>query len=131
MTRGWSVSDAGVEALQKAIESYGQGAGERIKEVYEEFAADKIAESMLRFVHPSGRRFKGHTKGAREAGIERVFQHSVDGMTLTVQSKGKFGYLYFPDTGIGHQPRVQDIVGKGLDASQDEIIERCVAKLLG
>lgn len=129
MAGNWNAVFDGTDALTDAMQRYGQGAGRIIQGVYEDFAAEKIGTEILKRVHPSGRTFKGHRQGAQSAGVGRVFKHAISGLSLTVESTGNYGYLYFPDTGVGHQPRTQDFSGKGLEASADAIIERCVAKL--
>lgn len=126
-----SVKFDGVEHLSEAMARFGSGAGQAIQEVYEEFAAKEIKENVLPLVHSSGRVFKGHRQGAKSAGPDKVFRHSVNGLDLIVRTNTKFGYLYFPDDGSNtkrHAGR-QNFMGRGLEQSVPDIVERCVARL--
>lgn len=126
----WDVEFKAVDRLADAISDYGVGAGQIVQGVYNDFAAEEIKTNIQQVLPVSGRRFKGHRTGARAAGTARVFQHSVSGLDLIVQTKGQFGYLIFPDEGRGsHNPRAQQFMQRGLDNSVDAIVERCIAKL--
>lgn len=126
-----SVKSDGVEHLSEAMGRFGAGAGQVIQEVYEEFAAKEIKENVLPLVHSSGRVFKGHRQGAKSAGTDKVFRHSVNGLDLIVRTNAKFGYLYFPDDGSNTKRHAgnQHFMQRGLDQSVDSIVERCVARL--
>lgn len=121
----------GFEQLAERIGQFGSGAGRAIQGVYNDFAAGEIKENALPLVHPSGRTFKGHRSGARAAGPERVFTQQVDGLTLVVRTNRPFGYLYFPDDGSNTKRHAgqQHFMQRGLDASTESIIERCLAAL--
>lgn len=126
-----SVKFDGVEQLGQRIADFGEGAGQIIQGVYEDFAAKEIKENIIPLIHPSGRTFKGHRQGARSAGPEKVFKHSVKELSLVVSTNRPFGYLYFPDDGSttsSHQGN-QHFMDRGLQRSVDGIIERCVAAL--
>lgn len=125
------IDTTGVTQVQERMAEYGQGAGRVIQGVYEDFAAKDIKENVLPLVHSSGRVFKGHRQGAKSAGPEKVFRHNVNGLELVVRSQTKFGYLYFPDDGSNtkrHAGR-QNFMGRGLEQSVPDIVDRCVARL--
>lgn len=121
----------GVEQLGKRIADFGEGAGHIIQGVYEEYAAKEIKENIIPLIHPSGRTFKGHRQGARSAGPEKVFKHSVRELSLIVGTNRAFGYLYFPDDGSTSKRHAgqQHFMDRGLQRSVGGIIERCVAAL--
>lgn len=128
---GWGVTFSGTDRLAEILDGAGEGAGEAIQEAYEQFGQKKLKQEIIERVHPSGRKFKGHTKGAKEAGADRVLKHAINGLDLTVTASGRWGYLFFPDTGTGkHQPKAQNFMGKGLEASADYIIDRCVDAII-
>lgn len=130
MAETFDITFQGLERLGDAMEEYGQGAGQIIQGVYEDFAAKEIKTNISKVLPVSGRKFSGHRTGAKAAGIDRVFQHRVTGLDLIVQTKGQFGYLIFPDEGRGvHNPRAQRFMQRGLDASVDAIVDRCIARL--
>ena len=126
-----SVKFDGVEQLGQRIADFGEGAGQIIQGVYEDFAAKEIKENIIPLIHPSGRTFKGHRQGARSAGPEKVFRHSVRELSLVVSTNRAFGYLYFPDDGsiTRRHAGQQHFMDRGLQRSVDGIIERCVAAL--
>lgn len=120
----------GIVKLSEAIDRYGAGAGQAIQQVYEEFAATEIERNINAVLPVSGRRFRGHKVGAKAAGIDRVFRHEVAGLDLTVKAPGNFGYLVFPDEGRGsHNRREQRFMLRGMEASIDKIVDRCIAKI--
>lgn len=131
MASSLSFTFDGVENLQKVMEAYGQGAGRVVQEVYRDFAADEIKSNILPLVHSSGRVFKGHRRGAKQSGIDKVFGQQIDGLSLTVKTNRSFGYLYFPDDGSNTRKHAgqQHFMQRGLDKSVQAIVDRCVAKL--
>lgn len=121
---------SGVDRLAEAVDRYGAGAGQAIQQVYDEFAATEIERNIQAVLPVSGRRFRGHKVGAKSAGIDQVFKHEVAGLDLTVKAPGKFGYLVFPDEGRGsHNRREQRFMMRGMEASIDAIVDRCIAKI--
>ena len=126
-----SIKFDGVEQLGERIKKYGAGAGQIVQEVYEDFAAKEIKSNILPLVHASGRVFKGHRQGAKGAGPEKVFRHSVNGLNLIVRTNQKFGYLYFPDDGSNTKRHAgqQHFMDRGLQQTVPDIIERCMARL--
>lgn len=125
------IDTGGVDDIQKAMEAYGDGAGKVLQQVLYNEGSCEISQGITRLLPVSGRTFKGHREGAKAAGYERVFTRWFpDPLTLEVKTRPpRFSYLYFPDSGIGHQPRVQDFMGRGLDAATPKVIEQCVARL--
>ena len=119
------------DALQSAIEDYGQWAGQLVQEVYEEVGAEHLKRSVVGVsVFPvSGRRFRGHPRGAKEAGT-KIFTHAVNGLDLTITAGGKWGYLIFPDEGRGvHNPKAYHFMMAGLEKASTELTERILARL--
>ena len=121
----------GVEQLSKRIADFGEGAGQIIQGVYDDFAAKEIKGNIVPLIHPSGRVFKGHRQGARSAGPDKVFRHRVSDLSLIVSTNRAFGYLYFPDDGSTSKRHAgqQHFMDRGLQQSVDDIVERCVSAL--
>lgn len=120
------------DVLTSAMEGYGQGSGQLIQEVYREFAADEIKKDIItQGIFPvSGRRFKGHSKGAKAAGTKIFNRTEISGFDLKVIAGGSRGYLVFPDEGRGvHNPRAQRFMAAGLQQAVQPITERIIAKL--
>lgn len=126
-----SVQYDGVQELAAEITAFGAGAGQRIQGVLNDFAAAEIKGNILPLVHSSGRVFSGHRQGAKAAGPERVFTHSVKDMTLIVRTSARFGYLYFPDDGSTTRRHAgqQHFMDRGLQRSVKTITDRCLAAL--
>lgn len=127
----FDVEYTGVEQITDAMERFGKGSGQIIQGVFDEFGGYEIADNIIPMIHSSGRTFKGHRIGARAAGADDVFQHTVSDLTLIVRSVGRFGYLYFPDDGSNTKRHAgnQQFMIKGAEKAAPKIIERCVAKL--
>lgn len=125
------IDTSGIEEIQQALETYGEGAGEVLKQVLYNEGSLEISERITDLLPVSGRKFRGHNFGAKASGATKVFTRWFpDPMTLEVKTRPpKFSYLYFPDTGTGHQPRVQDFMGRGLEAATPKVIELCLARL--
>lgn len=122
---------SGIDEIQQALEAYGDGAGKVLQQVLYNEGSMEISERITDLLPVSGRKFRGHNFGAKASGPTKVFTRWFpDPMTLEVKTRPpKFSYLYFPDTGTGHQPRVQDFMGRGLEAATPKVIELCLAKL--
>lgn len=121
----------GITQIQERMQRFGKGAGQVIQGVYEDFAAKDIKQNVLPLVRSSGRTFKGHRQSAKAAGPEKVFRHNINQLSLVVRTNTKFGYLYFPDDGTNtkrHAGR-QNFMGRGLERSTNDIVERCLAAL--
>lgn len=118
----------GIDELHKAMRAYGTGYGNVLHDVLGNDGAMLISESIHNLLPVSGRRFKGHTRGAKATPVTSVFGRYWEGeTTLVVQSRPKFGYLVFPNDGRGQ--RAQEFMERGLDAAKDRVIEMCVARL--
>lgn len=119
-------------ALEDLLKDYGAGAGQKVQEVYKEFAEEYLKEQIIGSnVFPvSGRKFRGHNKGAKAAGVKIFNRTEINDLSLTVIAGGSRGYLIFPDEGRGvHNPRAQAFMMAGLESAAPEITQRIIAKL--
>lgn len=132
MAEIFKIDISGVEELQSKIEQYGEGTGQIIQEYLRDDGFKKIASHIPDLIHASGRRWKGKAASAATASYSSVFQGSVSGTELTVKSKSKYGYLYFPDDGsntIRHAGN-QQFALRGAEESTDDIISDVVQRLV-
>lgn len=119
------------DGLQKAMKEYEGDSSVIVQQVYKEYASEEIKQDIIgASAFPvSGRRFKGHARGAKETG-PKLFSQEIAGLSLTVIARGKWGYLIFPDEGRGvHNPRAHHFMQAGLEKAAPDITERILAKL--
>lgn len=117
-----------LDRISASIAAYGAGADDAITDELRESGPD-IYERINPLIHPSGRRFKGHSTSATASAWPRYIttQH----LAITVTAKRKFSYLYFPDDGentrrhSGHQRFFE----RGAELARPRIVERCLARL--
>ena len=111
------------------MEQYGKTSGSIVDDVLHGEGGDLIAESIL--AHPSfvrsGRKWKGKPT------LKKASQFSQDEgpLSITVAARGRYGYLYFPDDGsntVKHRGG-RGFMRKGMEAVEDEIIDKCVNAL--
>ena len=81
-------------------------------------------------ISPSGRTFKGHAASARKSDWPRYDTGA--NLAVTVSTKAKWRYLYFPDDGsstVRHAGN-QQFFRRGGELAAPEVVERCVAALM-
>lgn len=116
------------ESLIAAIKDYGDNAEDVINDVFEDYGTERVKEEITPLIHASGRRWKGHTKSAKNS---QPFLHQMLNLGFYVRTKPKFYYLYFPDDGTNtrkHASRQQFMI-RGAEKAAEDILERCLAKL--
>lgn len=102
--------------------------GEAINDVIWNEAAPLIQESIQRLLPESGRKWRGKKPAAKSAA---PFTQTNESLAVTVKTKYAYHYLYFPDDGSTTRKHAgnQQFMLRGAEAKQEEIIERCIAKL--
>lgn len=122
---------ANIEKLENAIKDY-QGDAERtINDVLHNEAGAMIQEAVIRLM-PRSEKKKG--KNAKDS---NPLTNINGNLSVTVTTKKKFQYLYFPDDGtstrrhVGKGGRPQEFFKRGGELVQDDIIDRCVGRLVG
>lgn len=119
-----------LSTLADAISALGDNAESVINRVLHDEAGPLIYKKINPLIHPSGRTFKGHTASARSSDWPSYLTNR--NLSVTVTTKSKFAYLYFPDDGSNshrHYGNQQFFARGGEDAAQ-EIADRCVKALL-
>lgn len=120
---------SGVEKLQQAMKDF-QGNTERtINEVLHNEASPLIQEAIKRLIPTSGKTWSGKKPPAKTGKSLTDVQGN---LSITVTTTRNYQYLYFPDNGTNTRRHVgnQQFFRRGAEEKQDEIIERCVAKLV-
>jgi hypothetical protein len=123
------VSVSGFEELQKAIKEFQGNAEEVINGVLHNEGAELIQESIRQFMPVSGKKWKGKKAAAKSA---KSMRHTEGNLSVTVRSAKSYQYLYFPDDGTNTRRHIgdQQFFLKGAEAVTDDILERCVGKLI-
>lgn len=117
------------DRLASAVAEYGDEAEKGINEVLHQEAGPIIAKRINPLIHPSGRKFKGHRASAKSSDWQRYDTDA--NISVTVGTKTKFHYLYFPDDGSNTRNHAgnQQMFYRGGVSAAPEIIDRCLAKL--
>lgn len=87
-----------------------------------------IGDSAKGLIHPSGRRWKGKATASTNT---KPFTQRKGNLEITLTTKYKYHYLYFPDDGSDTDRHAgeQHFMLRGLNNSSGEITQRCLAKL--
>ena len=115
--------------LQDRIAECGSSAESVINNVLHEEGGEMLYERINPLIHPSGRTFKGHRASAASSDWKRI--DSSKNLSVTITTKSRFNYLYFPNDGsntVRHFGNQRFFERGGEDAS-DGIAARCLAAL--
>ena len=126
--------DAGdFDILRQAIADYGGDAEKAINDVLHEEAGPLIYEEINPLINPSNRAFKGHSKSAKDSPWP-IYDTSAN-LAVTVKTKSKWGYLYFPDDGsnVSNPKRRasgnQRFFERGGEKATPKVVARCIEVL--
>lgn len=117
------------EVLVKAIAQFEGDAEKAINKVLHEEAGPLIYEEINPLINPSGRKFKGHSKSAKNSPWPRY--DTDENLEITVGAKSKWHYLYFPDDGTNTQRHSgnQRFFERGGTKAVPKIVARCLTVL--
>lgn len=124
----YSIEADEFDSLVQKMEAYGPEAVTAINQALSESGPD-IYQHVNQLIHPSGRRFKGHSSSATASDWSR---YTPGQLSITVGTKSKFNYLYFPDDGSDTRRHagMQNFFERGGEAAADKVIERCEEALI-
>lgn len=127
-----SVLNIGVaefDKLQNAMKDYQGNVEEAINDVLHNQGGELIAEATRRLIPVSGRTWKGKRKAAKTANSLRQVPEN---LAITVTTTKAYQYLYFPNDGSSTKKHAgnQQFFEKGGETVKDEIIDRCIGKLI-
>lgn len=114
------------------MDSYGAGSGQIVQAYLRDEGYRRIAAHIPGLIHASGRKWKGKATSATRASYTSVFQGAVSGTTLTVSSKSRYNYLYFPDDGSNTRHHVgnQQFMLRGAENQTAGIVTDLVTRLV-
>ena len=123
-----SIDAEKLRPLELTIKAVGDGAEDSINEVLHGFGVQTVEDNIQRLIHPSGRSWRGKPAPASRG---KPFAAEELNLGFIVRARGAYGYLYFPDDGTSTRRHAgdQQFMLRGAEASQDEIVERCLARL--
>ena len=118
-----------VERLQQALQNYQGDTESVINDVLHNEAGDLAQEEIKRLIPVSGKSWKGKKTAASKANSLRNVKEN---LSVTITTQKAYQYLYFPDDGSNTRRHAgnQQFFLRGAEAVQDEIIERCINKLI-
>lgn len=126
---GFRLDAAAARELEERVRAFGDGAEDVVNGVLHDEAGPLIYGRINPLIHPSGRRFKGHTAPARTS--KWPVYRTNENLAVTVATTSRFRYLYFPNDG-GNTKRhagEQHFMFRGAQAAAPAVMERCVAAL--
>lgn len=121
-----AINYAEFDKLYQAMQEFQGNTEDAINDVLHNYAGDRAQKDILRLM-PVSKKSKGtHAKFSKS-----LENRTKENLAATVGTKGKYGYLYFPDDGTNTRRHVgnQRFFERGGEAATSDIIERCVTKL--
>lgn len=115
--------------VEAAIKEYGDGAEKVITDIFHD-SGESIYREINPLIHPSGRKFKGHSSSAAASSWPRYGTNVP--LSVTVATKAKFHYLYFPDDGSNtdHHQGMQQFFKRGGESAAPRIVDQCLDALV-
>lgn len=126
---GFQINVIEFDRLHHALRNYQGNTEKAINEVLHEEVSPLVQEAIQRLIPVSGKKWKGKKPAAKTAKSLRDIKANV---SLTVTTTKNYQYLYFPDDGTSTTRHVgnQQFFQKGGESQQDEIVNRCIRKLV-
>lgn len=125
----FSIDVRDFDKLQKAMQDFQGNTEATINEVLHNEASPLIQEEIKRLMPVSGKTWKGKKPAAKMAKSLTDYKGN---LSITVASAKNYAYLYFPDDGTNTRRHVgnQQFFRRGGEAAQDEIVDRCIRRLV-
>ena len=119
-----------IEEFAKKLTQAGKNAERSINSVlHDKATSDYIKSNIQPLLPESHRTWAGKAPSAKST--QPFTQNTKYNLEVTVKNKTKYQYLYFSDDGsntVNHMGNL-NFMGRGLDASADTIIDRCLTKM--
>lgn len=125
----FKVEFADTEKLIQAMEAYEGNTEEAINDVLHNEAGDLAQEAIRRLIPVSGKHWRGKKPAAKKG---KSLRNINSNLAVTVTTNKAYQYLYFPDDGTSTRRHAgnQQFFYRGGSSVQDEIIDRCITKLI-
>lgn len=119
------------DALQRAMKEFQGNTEDAINEVLHNEAGQLIHDAVKGLIPTSNRKeWKGKKPPAKTSNSLLIDKNK--NLAVTVRTKTAYNYLYFPDDGsntINHAGN-QQFFRKGGESQTEEIVNRCIKKLV-
>ena len=117
---------SGFEKLQQAMQGFQGDTEATINDVLHNYAGDRAQKDIILLMPVSNKKKGVHAKHSDP------LQNITGNLSVTVTTKGKFGYLYFPDDGTNTRRHAgnQRFFERGGETAMDDIVGRCIEKLI-
>ena len=126
---GFQLNVIEFDRLHQSMQNFQGNTEKAINEVLHEEVSPLVQDAIKRLIPVSGKHWRGKSPAAKTAKSLRDIKANV---SLTVTTTKKYQYLYFPDDGTSTTRHVgnQQFFKKGGESQQDEIVNRCIKKLV-
>ena len=116
--------------LIQAMMDYEGDVEKAINDVLHNEAGTLMQDSIKRLMPVSGKTWQGKKKPAKTA---KSLRNVTGNLFVTTTTTKNYQYLYFPDDGANTRRHagVQRFFFKGAEKVRDEIIARCISRLVG
>lgn len=119
-----------LERLETAMRTYQGNVEDTVNDVLHNEAGQLIHDEIKRLMPMSGKTWKGKKPPAKKANSLAIVGGN---LSVTVTTKKAWSYLYFPDDGSNTYRHAgnQQFFSKGGESQKEEIINRCIKRLVG
>lgn len=121
------------DALQRAMQDYGDQAGRSVDDVLHNEGGELINDEIMRLLPASRRKWRGKKAAATRT---QPFTQENGSLSVTIRTKSAYNYLYFPDDGtdtkrhIGYKGKPREFMMHGAENQTSEIIDKCINRLI-
>ena len=119
-----------LEHIMSVMSEFGKTSGQVIDDVLHNEGGEIIRQRIMTLLPRSGRKpWKGK---ATAAASTNPFQQDNGSLYVTVRSRPKWHYLYFPDDGTNtqHHRGNQQFMKRGAELERSKIVDLCINRLL-
>lgn len=122
-----------IKRLQQAIENYAGQAGRTIDDVLHNEGGRLINDEIMRLLPASRRNWRGKRPAAKST---QPFRQYDGKLSVTIATKTKYNYLYFPDDGtdtvshVGYKGKPREFMLRGAENQTAKIMDLCVNRLI-
>ena len=123
----WILSVGKMDNLLKAMAEYQGNTEETVNSVLHDAATIQLIQDSIRQLMPrSNVTWNGKLPHAKDS--KKSLRDRKENLSITIHTSSDYYYLCFPDNGRTSNGNEQ-FFARGAEAVQDDIIERCIAKL--
>lgn len=124
----FNINDTGLKQLEEHMKNFAGNVEEVINDVLHNEAAPLAQDAIRRLMPVSGKSWKGKKAAAKSGKSMQSVNYN---LAVEVKTTKDYQYLYFPNDGTNTRRHAgqQFFFEKGGEAVQNDVVERCVARL--